>query len=368
MFDDVILCTLASFWYESHYLYFALVSKKFFRALQHRQQPYKKITMVSVETLKWAVSLKYDVSHGMIDLVAITGDLSLLQWTLDRYDPDAKYCNGIFKGTQKLRDTTFACAASSGNLELVKWLWNQGCPWSSYACARAAKAGHWRILRWLRDHGCPWDRRTTAAAAAGGHLRILQNLRKEPNPCPWTNNVCSLAALGGHKDVIVWARSQNCKWSVETCQNALRGHHFELFRYLRTEGCPWDERSTQEIAILGRLDLLIWAREFNPPCPWTTWTSNFAAAAGHLELLQWAIGNGCPVDGYSIVEAAQNGHLEIIKYLHTLNLEKRDLAMLGALKRGDTVTVKWLHEHGYPWHKLSIEYTNRDIFSTMLPF
>jgi hypothetical protein len=38
---------------------------------------------------------------------------------------------------------------------MLKWLREQGCPWSMRGdtCASAAAGGHLEILKWLREHG-----------------------------------------------------------------------------------------------------------------------------------------------------------------------------------------------------------------------
>ena len=57
-------------------------------------------------------------------------------------------------------------AAHSGNLELVKWLRGNGCPWSLHTCSDAVRQGHVEVLRWLRENGCPWDAAARDMAAA----------------------------------------------------------------------------------------------------------------------------------------------------------------------------------------------------------
>lgn len=58
--------------------------------------------------------------------------------------------------------------ASEGNLELLKAVRNQGCPWNERTCAQAALVGHLDILVWAREHGCPWDKMVTRAFATLG--------------------------------------------------------------------------------------------------------------------------------------------------------------------------------------------------------
>ena len=48
-------------------------------------------------------------------------------------------------------------AAGSGNVELVKWLRGEGCPWTWTTCNCAVEYSHLEVLRWARENGCPWS-------------------------------------------------------------------------------------------------------------------------------------------------------------------------------------------------------------------
>jgi len=65
-------------------------------------------------------------------------------------------------------------AAVTGNLDLLKQLREDGCPWNAWTCAYAADYGHLDILRWARKNGCPWDEWTCFNAAYNGHLETLR--------------------------------------------------------------------------------------------------------------------------------------------------------------------------------------------------
>ena len=57
-------------------------------------------------------------------------------------------------------------AAKSGNLELVRWLRGEGCPWDMETCDEAVEYGHVEMLRWVRENGCPWSAEDRDRAAA----------------------------------------------------------------------------------------------------------------------------------------------------------------------------------------------------------
>ena len=111
-----------------------------------------------------------------------------------------------------------AAAARCGDLEELKALRADDCPWYEGTCAYAAEGGHLEVLKWARANGCPWDENTCSSAAEGGHLGILKWARE--NDCPWDENTCGYAVDGGHLEVLKWALENGCPWAVWTRQSA----------------------------------------------------------------------------------------------------------------------------------------------------
>ena len=79
-----------------------------------------------------------------------------------------------------------------GNLDLLQFLHENGCPWHEETCSVAAKIGHFECLKYAHENGCPWDEFTCAYAAKYGQLESLQYLHE--NGCPWNEETCSNAA------------------------------------------------------------------------------------------------------------------------------------------------------------------------------
>ena len=50
---------------------------------------------------------------------------------------------------------TFALAARGGNLEVMKWLHKNECPWSADALLAASAAQNVAAMAWLINNGCP---------------------------------------------------------------------------------------------------------------------------------------------------------------------------------------------------------------------
>ena len=142
------------------------------------------------------------VSRAMRGAVAVTG---LRFEELDECRAVDLGCLSALKRLQRrghLLRQEYLCmaAARSGQLEELKVLRANGCPWYEDTCWSSARGGHLEVLQWARTNGCPGDEGTCAGAAEGGHLEVLQWARA--NGCPWNKWTCSGAARGGHLVVL----------------------------------------------------------------------------------------------------------------------------------------------------------------------
>src|SRR5277367_15771 len=74
------------------------------------------------------------------------------------------HCRLLKPALLKMRH--FELAAEHGNLDTMKWLKDNNCPWNRYTFAKAAGHGNLDNMKWLRVNYCPWNRLTFACAAA----------------------------------------------------------------------------------------------------------------------------------------------------------------------------------------------------------
>ncbi|CAN0177939.1 unnamed protein product, partial [Scytosiphon promiscuus] len=152
----------------------------------------------------------------------------------------------------------------TGDLNVVKWArengcpWNEpalcrrccagklagaenGCPWSERACPMLAQSMKWDVLRFAREAGCPWGAETCSMIAGHGNLSVLRWARE--SGCPMDNRTCMAAATGGHWAVLQWARENGFPWDRKTCFLAVMCNHPHVFRWAATNGCPCDEET-----------------------------------------------------------------------------------------------------------------------------
>ena len=193
------------------------------------------------------------VSRAMCDAVAATG-LRFEELTEDRAAE-----LGCLSAVQRMQrggclsrqEVLCEAAARSGQLEKLKLLRADGCPWDAKTCENAAFGGHLKVLHWTHANGCPWDEQTCSAAAECGCLEVLQWLRA--NRCPWDEDTCSWAARGGHLDLLQWLCASGCPWDEDTCMSAAEGGHLNVLQWARESGCPWDEDTCSWAARVGHL-------------------------------------------------------------------------------------------------------------------
>ena len=66
-------------------------------------------------------------------------------------------------------------AAERGDLEVLKWLGSEGCPWDEKTFSSAAQGGHLEVLKFLMSEGCPWDESTWEHASNSTRVRLKKN-------------------------------------------------------------------------------------------------------------------------------------------------------------------------------------------------
>lgn len=76
-------------------------------------------------------------------------------------------------------------AAHFGQLETLTYAIQHEAPVECHTCSLAARGGHLRALQLLRSEhvDCPWDGETCHYAAMNGHLHVLRWAFE--NGCPW---------------------------------------------------------------------------------------------------------------------------------------------------------------------------------------
>jgi|GEM_PF-2388217 len=248
-------------------------------------------------------------------------------------------------------ETSMSYAASTGNLEMLNWLKQQGAHIDGVTYYSAIQNGHFHVVTWaeplFRFKG---NIVQLGAAAERGNLDILQWAHKKG--CYLHAEFIHRAARGGHQSVIDWLVENGCNKNLTdtlVCAAAARGGNLDILKWARAQGYVWDSRTCLEAARAGSIPVLEWAR--SEGCPWNARIALIAAAKGHLETLIWTITNQCPVSitlekdelwkdfkfVCSDVAGIQLKDQDILSSLNYLDLS------LAAASNGQVAVLEWLY-------------------------
>ena len=100
-------------------------------------------------------------------------------------------------------------AAQTNDLKLLRWVREEKeCAWDYMTSGTAAHNGNLDMLKYCYENGCEVDARTCATATQYGHLACLEYLRSKN--CPWDERVCEIAHEKNHIDVLTYAVKNKC--------------------------------------------------------------------------------------------------------------------------------------------------------------
>ena len=236
-----------------------------------------------LEVLRWAREQECPWSEASTARAARHGHLHIIEYVHEQYRA------GETNGREPWNARTCGDAAEGGHIAILDYLRQQGCAWDAdvawrasrgghidllkwcraqqppvpmdgRACEHAAKANNLDMLRWLRENGCEWSHTTCTAAAGQGHLKVLEYARAQLPPCSWIAATCA-AASGGHLECLQWLHEHGCPWTVGVSLAAAKSGHLEMLRWAAEHGCPVSRNVVQSAALTGQLPCLRWLRE-----------------------------------------------------------------------------------------------------------
>jgi len=133
---------------------------------------------------------------------------------------------------------------SISQMELAWDNYNWGVGWDGtqeWFCYEVAEMNKLEYLVWLREvKNCDWDSRTIYKAAEHGNLAMVKYC--VDNGCPVDAYACRWAAQYGHLDVLKYLHENDCPWNSYACYCAPENNHIHCLNYLIEQKCPGWER------------------------------------------------------------------------------------------------------------------------------
>ena len=119
--------------------------------------------------------------------------------------------------------------------------WDEDEEDEDWFCSRVTLMNKLEYLVWLREvKNCDWDSMTIYRAAEQGNLAMVKYC--VDNGCPMNEDACAVAARVGHLHVLKYFHEFNCPWSSRACYFAHKYNHVDCLNYLIEQKCPKWER------------------------------------------------------------------------------------------------------------------------------
>ena len=272
------------------------------------------------------------------------------------------------KGFSIRSEHTFLQAIDNDSLDVLKWLYENGCPISSKISLFAEKCSI-ETLEWLKQHQVSIKKSPNlfiGAAIENNSIKMKWLLRSE---CPLQDSspsVFSDAAEHGSFEMLKWLYENGCPVddSIYTMEAAAEHQSLDSLKWLYAIGCPIDSPVVYNAAIrCDSVEKLEWL--LAKGCPINAVQAFMGAAEeNNLKLMEWLLEYGCSVDAYEIFEAAaEQGNIEIMEWLLQKRCSiNRPEILISAAWHGCLAKMKWLFQNGCPANnsKIFIAAVERD--------
>ena len=312
----------------------------------------------TIETLTRAEELGMPLNDGVLYGAAHSGRIDIARWLL--HD----------KGVKSTATFIVRAAGAGGSIEMIKWLSSEGLedndaalktaavynhrglmlhlrsigtPWRAEIAYIAARDGDLKLLQWLVQHGCPVVRdpeeheesRTAidlaSSAVQGCNLAMIKWLGTE-HSINFDEHDLTLAAGWSTLEVMQHLLSQGCTLTAGTCAAAAYSESTHILEWLHSEGLLMLSPQLCNNAVKKeRLDIrnLKWLRE-KAQCPWEP-LSVAASAFAH----------------------ARQGQVALLQYIHDEESltpdELSELLAFSGFRAENLDAMKWLKAQGAIW-------------------
>ena len=130
---------------------------------------------------------------------------------------------------------------SISQMELAWDNYRWGVGYQRYFCYKVASMNKLEYLVWAREvKNCDWNSNTIYAAARQGNLAMVKYCVE--NGCPMDEYACLCAAIKGHLDVLKYLHENDCPWNSRACYCAHENNEVDCLNYLIEQKCPkWEK-------------------------------------------------------------------------------------------------------------------------------
>jgi phage antirepressor YoqD-like protein len=166
----------------------------------------------------------------------------------------------------------FCNAVGSGDITILKWIYEKGGRFSSDCYHKAAQMKRFDLMKWLYEHKCQWDGKVFYYTIRYYqencvNFQILEWLLE--NNCPMSSDCFWAAANMNRLDILKWLKLRGCPSDESAFICAAEKENFEMFKWLYENGYKINKNnSLPNRKILNTL--LKFIKAINPPKSYDT--------------------------------------------------------------------------------------------------
>lgn len=187
--------------------------------------------------------------------------------------------------------TAFCRAIKKNHVACVATLVHQRRELESLLIYRAAKAGHLEIMESLVTAGCPWNPHTFNVALATGNLALVQYLKERGCPVPFVK-----FNYNGHLHILQYLYEQGYELSSDICISAAKNGWCDCLKYAISISCPLSEEVALTAFNAGRTKILDLLYDNDCELPLIcSWNNDSIVRKGQLQVLKHLEEQGLPL-------------------------------------------------------------------------
>lgn len=259
------------------------------------------------------------------------GDLDVVKWCFERGCP--------------LTDDVLLNAARKGDIETVKFCLANGLQLSDGVFNNAAEAGKLKFLKWLVSEGYRFGEQISLYAARSGKIKILEwlvsigiNIHLDAD---------CYAAMYDRLNVLLWL-GENVS-DNDVFVNAVYGGSISVLNWLNEKGFRYQYVIGENIISGDQPDTIDWLleHEYNFGCNIT----ETAIIHNCVDTLRWIIDTGKPVN---VMRLLETGHTKEAKHAHTKGYKLPDNICDYFANEGNLRYLEWAIINGFEVRKSSL--------------
>jgi hypothetical protein len=209
-------------------------------------------SMACKTALVEAHRLGMPVTTDVLNSAASTGELSTVIWlytehncALSRLTSVCSASDGQIEVLRWLKQqgevfnaTTMSCAANSGQHATCAYLHSEGCDWNEATVYMAAHYDQCDTVRWIHEYDCPWrfELMCLKAAELGDVSAMTYLIQQEPVAAPLLLAMLKVAGAYDHLAAAQWLRQRGAAWpSALRCGG--KDWSGDVLEWATAEGC-----------------------------------------------------------------------------------------------------------------------------------